>query len=232
MNAKDVMTCPVVTVGRNAEVTEIARLLLERRISAVPVVDANGAIAGIVSEGDLIHHEGSGTAGPRAWWLRWFQSPEARAREYVKSHGRFADEVMTANVVTVRENTPLPEIARLLEERRIKRVPVVDEGGKLVGIVSRANLLRGFAASAPPPAGANDESLRIEIQDRLRRAGVRSDFLNVIVAGGKVDIWGVVESEAERDAVRTLLENLPDQVEVGCHVTRLEGALRSVLGAE
>ncbi len=147
MRAKDVMTSPIVTVGPEATVQEIAKLLIERQVSGMPVLDQGGRVVGIVSEGDLMRRVEHADERHRSWWLKLFSDEITEATEYVKTHGRRAAEVMTRDVVTVDEDTPLHEIAALLEERRIKRVPVVRDG-RLVGIVSRANLLHGLAARA------------------------------------------------------------------------------------
>ena len=137
MQAKDVMTTDVVTVAPDTEVSDIARLLLERHISALPVVDGDGGVVGIVSEGDLLHRRETDTEKHRNWWLGFLVGNEQRAAEYSKSHGTKASEIMSREVVTVNEDAQLGDIAELLEIRRIKRVPVLRDG-KLVGIVSRA----------------------------------------------------------------------------------------------
>lgn len=164
MQARDVMTTQVTTVHRDTPVPEIARLLLEHRISAVPVVDAEGRVEGIVSEGDLMRRHDTDTDGNSrsSWWLRLFETTETAAERYIRSHGRVAGEVMTRNVVAVDEDVPLSEIALLLEEKRIKRVPVIRDG-RLVGIVSRANLLRALASRPTPPHApgrTDDQALR------------------------------------------------------------------------
>jgi CBS domain-containing protein len=212
MKAKDIMTTQVISVAPEVTVREIASQLLTARISAVPVVDADGRLVGIVSEGDLLHRVEAGTAErPRPWWLNILADPEGLAAEYVKSHGRRARDVMTANVVSVTEETPVAEIAELLETRRIKRVPVLRDG-KPVGIVSRANLLHALvairsAATASPPS---DEAIRTRILDELQREPWgRSATTNVIVADGVVEFWGIVGTEAEKRASRTLAENVP-----------------------
>ena len=161
MRAKDVMTSPAVTVRPDATVEEVAKLLLRRAISAVPVTGEDGGLSGIVSEGDLMRRVESGTERVPSWWLRAFGDDDAAARDYAKSRGRRAADVMTREVVTVGEDATLPEIAALLERHRIKRVPVVRDA-RVVGIVSRANLLQGLAsqpahAPAPPPG---DDALR------------------------------------------------------------------------
>jgi CBS domain-containing protein len=144
MRAMDVMTTNVITVGPDASVQEVAKTLSERGISGVPVVDADNRLVGIVSEGDLLHRVEMGTERRpdrtrrrRSWWLDTIASDEELARDYVKSHGRTAKDVMTPEVISVSDTTELSEIATLLETKRIKRVPVVKDG-QLVGIISRA----------------------------------------------------------------------------------------------
>ena len=156
MFARDVMTTSVLTVSPDTDVTEIAKMMLEHRISAVPVMSAQGKLVGIVSEGDLINRSEAETQHRASWWLRMASGEDDVSREYLRTHGRRAEDVMTTEVVTITPDTPLAEIAALLEKRHIKRVPVV-EGGELVGIVSRANLLRGLAAWQPATAKAKPE---------------------------------------------------------------------------
>jgi CBS-domain-containing membrane protein len=204
MLARDVMTKPVVTVRPDASVPEIARLLLDRHISAVPVVDGDGRVLGIVSEGDLIRRPE--VAGPRrrSWWLALLSGGAGDAAEYVKTHGGQASDVMTRPAVTVTEDTPAGDIARLLEERRIKRVPVVRQS-KLVGIVSRADLLRGLASSKPSPRKgprATDQAIRQKLLRRLERESwAPFGQMNVIVTDGVVHLWGLVDSTEQRKAL-------------------------------
>ncbi len=201
MKAMDVMTTPVVTVDPETPVTEIAKRLLQRRISAVPVVDTQGHLLGIVSEGDLMRRPESGGEAHRSWWLALFAEPETKAREYVKAHGEHARDVMTGDVTTVTEEASLEEIATLLEKHRIKRVPVVRDG-KLVGIVSRANLLQGIVARqrAPQPS-VGDRRLREQVTAAIQASGVRNEYINPVVADGVVHLWGMAYSDAERDAI-------------------------------
>jgi CBS domain-containing protein len=212
MLARDVMTTDVVTVAPDTPIVEIAQTLLHHHISAAPVVSAEGRILGIVSEGDLMHRPETGTERPRSWWLALITEPEERARDYVKTHGGRASEVMTRDVVAVTDDTPLREIAQLLEERRIKRVPVVREG-RLVGIVGRADLLRalasGKATPAAPPA-ADDQTIRDQLLETLRTEELTTvGYVNVVVTEGVVHLWGMVASEEERAAVRVAAENTP-----------------------
>lgn len=142
MQAKDVMTRQVATVREDATVREAARVMIERKVSGLPVLDENGSVVGIVSEGDFVRRAELGTETAGAWWL--LPLAEGAARDYVKTHGAYVRDVMTSPVLTVEPSTPLREVARLLHERRIKRLPVL-ENGRLVGIVSRADLVRGLA---------------------------------------------------------------------------------------
>ena len=153
MNAAQVMTQPPVTAGPTLSVREVAKLLLQHGISAVPVVDTSGALLGIVSEGDLVRRSEVGRADRQSWWVQMLAEGEDLAPEfqaYVRSGDRLARDLMTPEVVTVEEATPLAEVARLLEEHRIKRVPVLRQG-RVVGIVSRADLVR-VLAHAPDTA--------------------------------------------------------------------------------
>ncbi|WFM70389.1 CBS domain-containing protein [Halomonas sp. CKK8] len=213
MQAADVMTPNVITVSPDSEVSEIASLLLEHGISAVPVVDADDKVLGIVSEGDLMRRVENDTDQHKSWWLKLF-SGGGNAVDYVKSHGRKASEIMTPHPLTISEDEPLHHIASLLEKRRIKRVPVVRDG-RLVGIVSRSNLLRGFSVSRQPAAGGDDRAIRDAILKEVdQNTGVVVDRLNIIVADGKVQLWGLVDSKEQRQAVQVAAENIDGVTEV------------------
>ena len=154
-----IMTRTVVTAGPNTSVPQIARLLIDHDISAVPVCDGEGRLLGIVSEGDLLRPFGSRNASRREWWLTHFAEGTDLAPDfldYLRYDRHTAKDVMTATVHTVREDTPLTEAADLLSRHGVKRLPVLREG-RLVGIVSRTDLLRSFLGG-PPGAGAPGES--------------------------------------------------------------------------
>jgi CBS domain-containing protein len=224
MQARDVMTAPVITVRPDTRVEEIAQLLLERRISGVPVIQADGRLVGMVTEGDLMRRPEIGTERQRGWWLRFFGDERARAEEYARAHGSRAEQVMTRNVVTVSDETSVGEIARLLEEHHIKRVPVVRDG-KVVGIVSRANLLHGLAAQhdpTPPARPMDDRSIREAVLQVLERDGwTAHGRLNVIVKNGVVELWGLVDSDQSRRAIRIAAENGPGVVAVKDNLGRI-----------
>lgn len=208
MEAIDIMTCRVATVSPDTPVQEIVRRLIERRISAMPVVDADGKLVGMVSDGDLLRRPELGTEGLPSWVSYALDDAERRAAHYRKIHGLEAKDIMSAPVWTVDEHATLAEIAELLETRRIKRVPVV-RSGKMVGLVSRANLLHGFAASkAREPVTAADRELRAEVADSLsEHPEVPDEFINVTVTDGVTHLWGMVPTQAELDAARAAVKS-------------------------
>jgi CBS domain-containing protein len=227
MNARDVMTTPVVTVSPETPVAEIARRLLQRRISAVPVIDAEGRPVGIVSEGDLMRRPEAAGVRHSSWWLALIAEPETQAREYVKTHGGHARDVMTSAVTTVTEDASIEAIATLLEKHRIKRVPVVRDG-KVVGIVSRANLLQGVAARQPAPqASVGDRTLRERVTAAIQASGVRSEFVNPVVEDGTVHLWGLTYSEAELEAIQMATADVNGVKGVESHL----GVMSPMLGA-
>ena len=200
MQAKDVMTTPVVSVAEQTRVHEVVRLLLDHRISAVPVLDRDERVIGMVSEGDLLLGP-EAVGGKQAWWLSVLML--GGTLDYERIHSSTAGDVMNRPVVTVEEDTPLTEIARVLERRHIKRVPVVKDG-KLVGIVSRANLLHGLAndiIEQHEPGAAADRAVRVGVVNALRQESpLTSLLINVTVKDGVVTLWGVVDNDSQRDA--------------------------------
>ena len=218
MRAIDVMTPNVITVDPDASVQRLAELLSERGISGAPVVDSTGSMIGIVSEGDLLHRTELGTErrhGPRtSWWLEHYAS--GLAQDYVKSHGRKVKDIMTREVVTVTEETDLAEVATLLETHRIKRVPVMRDE-KIVGIVSRSNLVRALGAAlgtstSGPSASADDRAIRTTLLAELGQQSWTGKLWaqDIIVSNGVVHLWfGSDEPEERRQAVRVAAENVP-----------------------
>ncbi len=212
MNAADVMTSNVITISPDASILDLATLLLANRISAVPVIGERGELEGIVSEGDVLRRVEVGTERRRSWWLAALATNEELAADFVKSHAGKVADIMTRRVVTARMDTPIAEIASLLERHAIKRVPIMD-AGKVVGIVSRANLVQALASAQRRVAAgtaADDAGLRQSIERRLSaQAWARPWLLNVIVCDGTAELWGIVESQAEKDAARVAAESTP-----------------------
>lgn len=220
MLAKDVMTTSVLTVPPDADVAEVARMLLESHISAVPVVAADGSLLGIVSEGDLINRAEADTRHRPSWWLRLLATPDESSQDYLRAYGRRARDVMTRELISVEPDTPLSRIAALLEKHHIKRVPVL-EAGRLVGIVSRANLLRGVATWKKPAAvRVEDAALRASLIDALEEAGLPMHLMNVTVTDGVVEFWGAVESDLQMEAARAAAEAVAGVVRMENHLVR------------
>ncbi|HUI35311.1 MAG TPA: CBS domain-containing protein [Stellaceae bacterium] len=217
MQAADVMVRGVVTVHPDTDVADAIKLLAERDISALPVVDAQGELVGIISEADLLHRVEIGTEKHRRWLQESMTAATTLAEDFAKSHGKKVSEVMTTHVVSASEDTPLADIASLLERKRIKRVPIVRDG-KLVGIVSRSNLIQALASTASAAEGHQDTDRRVrdEIIARLEHEQDWTDFggRNVIVQGGVVHLWGLITSDAERHALVALAEGVPGVTEV------------------
>jgi CBS domain-containing protein len=210
MKAVDVMIRDLVTVGPDTTVADAVKLLAEHDISALPVVE-QGQLIGIISEADLVHRTELGTDEHRPWWLEAITPASTLAEEFAKSHGKKVAELMTTDVVTVSEDATLAEIATLLERKRIKRVPVVTNG-KLVGIVSRSNLIQALASQPRSHDDEIDEDRQIR-QELLSRLNEQqwTDFgsRNVIVSSGIVYLWGLVGSDNERTALVALAEGVP-----------------------
>lgn len=221
MKVADIMVKDVVSAGPEDPVREIAARMLERHISGIPVVDGGGRLLGVVSEGDLIRRPEIETDGPRKGWLRLFLSDEARARDFVKHHGRKVSEVMTRPAISVATDTPLNEVVRLMERHRVKRLPVV-EHGKLVGLVTRADLLRALVAhQVEAPPAQSDEQLRARIMAMLRHEDwATSAYVHVQVENGVAQLWGTVESEEQREALILAVRGEPGVKEVRPHLGR------------
>jgi CBS domain-containing protein len=220
--AADVMTTDVITVTPETAVRDVATLLHSKRISGVPVVDAAGQILGIVTEGDLVLREAIAGEHPRSWWLTLFDNPNVLARDYAKTHGRFARDIMTTSVISVGPTATLPEIAKTLERRRIKRVPVIKDG-LLIGIISRSNLLQALAtADVSRPTVNDDRVIREQLLAELQKQRwVHMALKNIVVQDGVVSLWGMVSTDDERRALRIAAENVPG-------VKRVEDQLTSI----
>jgi CBS domain-containing protein len=221
MKASDIMVSNVITVTPEQSVQDVAEILIERRISGVPVLDAAGELVGIVSEGDLMRRGDAGTEHRRSWWLKLLMGREGLAGEYIKEHATKVKDVMTRSVITAAPETSISDLAELLERNRIKRVPIVKDR-KIVGIVSRANLLQALAGmrhqiSVEKPT--TDTALRDSVLRRLKaEPWTRSSLINITVHDGTVDLWGVVDSPTEKKALCLAAEVTPGVRAVNDHV--------------
>jgi CBS domain-containing protein len=225
------MTANVISVAPDESILKCVRLMLQYRISGLPVIDAKGSLVGIVTEGDFLRRVEAGTERKRPRWLEFIAGPGRLADEYVHSHGRKVSEVMTPDPITIREDTPVEEVVRLMEQRRIKRLPVM-RGSAVVGIVSRANLLHALAAvarEAAPPV-KDDATIRARIVAELaKQPWVPPDLVDVIVRNGVVELWGAVTVDNQREAVAVLAENVLGVKQVINHMVWIEPTSGMVL---
>jgi CBS domain-containing protein len=211
MRAIDVMVRDVVTVHPDTDIADAIKLLAEHDVSALPVLDKEGSLVGVLSEADLIHRAEIGTEKHRPWWLEAVTGASTLAEEFAKSHGKKVGEVMTEGVISVSEETPLSEIAALFERKRIKRVPVVKDR-KLVGIISRSNLIQALASAVGriDQHDETDRQIRLQLLSKLKdQPWTGFGERNITVSDGVVHLWGLVGSEAERKALLALAEGVP-----------------------
>lgn len=205
MIVSDVMSRTIVTVMPGHSIRHAAQIMLDHRVSGLPVLDGEGRLVGILTEGDLLRRVEYGLTGGRPHWIAAV-SPEGAARDFIKSHSWRVGDVMTKPVATVTEQTSLADVAVLFGTRGIKRLPVLHDG-RLVGIISRADLLRIIASAKPEKIASGDEALEISASARLRDADTIFGMCpQVTVVDGIVHLWGQVRSQAERDAARVAVE--------------------------
>jgi CBS domain-containing protein len=206
------MTSPVISVEPDATILQALRIMLQRRVSGLPVIDRGGRLRGIVTEGDFLRRAETGTERRgRPRWLEFLIGPGKLAQEYAQSHARKVHEVMTPEPTTITEDTPLEDIVRLMEKRQIKRLPVV-RAQEVVGIVSRANLLHAIASVAreAKPTEQSDEAIRTQLLAELgKQPWAPLALINPIVLNGVVELWGTITDERQRRALVVAAENVP-----------------------
>ncbi len=223
MKAQDIMTRDVTTVRPDTSVRDIAALMVEKHISGVPVLTDNGKIIGMVSQSDLLHRAEVGTERKHKWWFRAFADSNAMAREYAKAHGLKAHDIMSRYVVSVRDDAELRDVADILDNHRIKRVPVVQEG-RLVGIITRGDLVRALSQVqiSKTVKKIDNAALHKTLHDRIRvQSWIDPSYISITVNDGVVELWGFVETVDQRNALRVLVEEtdgvsrVDDKISVG-----------------
>jgi len=224
MKASDVMTPDVISADPEATVLQAARYMLQHHISGLPVIDKTGKLVGILSEGDFLRRRETRTDHKHSRWLEFLMGPGKMAAEYAHTHGSKVAEVMTRNVYTVSDDASLEEIIKLMERRRIKRVPVL-HGNKVVGIVTRSNLMHAMVSLSrgAPKVASSDATIRQKLLAEIKKEKwALSSMINVVVRGGVVELWGTIVDERQRDALKVAAENIPGVKEVKDHLAWIE----------
>jgi len=224
MKAADIMTHQVISVLPHTPIAEAVRLMLDERISGLPVVTGDGEVVGMLSEGDLLRRPETGTSAKKPSWLQVVFSDGRLAADYVHTHGRRVDEVMTRGVIGVAADAPLEDVVALMQGRHIKRVPVL-RNNRLAGIITRADLMRALARALRGPAApaVDDDAIRERILAEVaREPWAPRRGITVTVAGGMVDFDGVIFSESHRRALRVIAENIPGVKGVSDHLVWVE----------
>ena len=223
MRVKDAMTPNVICIAADEPVLKAARLMLQNRISGLPVVDKDGKLVGMVTEGDFLRRGELGTQRQRPKWLEFILGPGKLAQEYTHSSGRKVEDIMTSDPWTIGEDETLEAVVDTMERHHVKRLPVT-RGGRMVGIVSRANLMHALASlsrdvPAPPPGG--DSAIR----DKILAAIAKQDWaprVNVIVKNGVAELHGVITDDRERQGLIVAVENVPGVKGVRDHLVWVE----------
>lgn len=224
MEARDVMSNRVVSIAPDASVLDAIQLMLSNQISGLPVIDRSGALVGIVTEGDFLRRAETGAERKRPRWLEFLVGPNRLADDYVRSHGRKVAEVMTRDPVCVGEDAPLAEIVRIMERKRIKRLPVARDG-RVVGIVSRANLLHALASMSralTPPAKSDAEIKQRVLAELERQPWAPIALIDVVVKDGVVELWGSVTEARQSAALTVCAENVPGVTAVANHLSWID----------
>jgi CBS domain-containing protein len=230
MKAQDVMSSDVVTVTPDATVLHAARLMLQQKISGLPVVDPAGVLIGIVTEGDFLRRTETGTLRRRPRWVEFLIGPGSLAAEYTHASGHFVSEVMTRDVVTVTEEAPLEAVVDLMERHQVKRLPVV-RGQAIVGIVTRQNLLRALIGRtlATDVAAGDDKAIRERLLGELK-AQPWAPLVDVFVEAGRVKLVGTILDDRQRAAVRVVAENVPGVKSIEDQLVYIEPMSGIVIG--
>jgi len=219
MRAHHIMTRDVITVTPHTTIEEAAKIMLETRISGLPVMDDAGRLVGIVSESDFLRRSEIGTGRKRPAWLQFFMGPGKAASEFVQERGRKVEDVMTRDPITVGEETPLEDLVRLMEKNDIKRLPVMS-GRTLKGIVTRSNLLQAVASMAHeiPDPTADDDHIRDRITRAVNAADWRPIGFEVTVRNGIAHLHGIITTDEARQATIVAAENTAGVKKVHDHL--------------
>jgi len=222
MQVKDIMTINVISIGTDEPIVKAASLMLQNRISGLPVVDKEGELVGIVTEADFLRRGELGTQRRRPKWLEFIVGPGKLAEEYVRTSGRKVEDVMTPDPRTVRDDDSLERVVEIMERYNIKRLPVT-RGGRVVGIVSRANLLHALASFAHelPAPTSRDSAIRANILAAFAKQGW-APRVSVLVKDGVAELHGVITDDRERRGLVVAAENVAGVKKVHDHLVWVE----------
>jgi len=223
MRAHQIMTRKVITVGTAASIVDAAKIMLEKHVSGLPMVDEAGTLVGIVSQGDFIRRAEIGTQRKRGRWLKFLLGPGRVASDFVHERGRKVGEIMTLDPCTVTEDATLEDVVQLMEHKNVKRLPVM-RGDRLVGIVTRSNLLQAVAelAREVPDPTADDDHIRNHIITAIEKADWTPFGLGIIVRDGNVHLSGIITNERSRQAAIVAAENVSGVKKVHDHLCWVE----------
>jgi CBS domain-containing protein len=225
MRVKDVMTKNVTSITPQATVAEALDVMTRSRISGLPVIDETGGLVGIVSEADFLRRSELGTEKSQAHWLGSIFMPGHAADIYARAHAKHIDQIMTTDVATIDENANLGEAVTLMEQRRVKRLPVVADG-KVVGMIARADFVRAlalFVRHSYDEALVSDNEIKRRIEEEMEaQLWAPTASVDVAVKDGVVNLNGVITDERERNALHALVENVEGVRQVHDHMVWAE----------
>ncbi len=225
MKIRDVMTDRPITVRSDATIADAARIMLEHRISGLPVLDLDGALVGIITEADIMRRSETDTARHHNRWAELFLSPGRLAQEFIRAHARRVDEVMSPDVTSIDEGMPLEAAVSEMENQRVKRLPVT-RAGKLCGMLSRSDLMRAFfnrqAQAAEKPRLSDNEIRDAALREIEKYAWAPGLTVHVIVQHGVATLSGCVTDENVRKALRLVVETIPGVLDVDDEMVTIE----------
>jgi CBS domain-containing protein len=220
MRVKDAMTKWAFTIKPEASIKDAAKIMLEMKVSGLPVLDKDGSLIGIVSEGDLLRRNELRTQRKRPRSLEIFLNAGILADEYTKSHSTKVIDIMTPNPRTTTEDTLLTQAVDEMEHYQIKRLPVVREG-KVIGILTRTNVLQALIGlirdveREPAADWAIRDHILAEIQ---KNPWAPKQAINVTVHRGVVDLWGTIFDDRQRKALLVAAQSTPGVARVSDHL--------------
>lgn len=225
ITARAIMTTPVASIAADAGLADAVAAMLQRRVSGLPVVDAGGRLVGVVTEGDFLRRAELGTRRSKPGWLQALWNPGRAASDYVHDTGRRVADVMSAPAVAIGPEAEAPEIVETMARHAVKRLPVVEDG-RLIGIVSRSDLMRALDRawrSRPAARRRSDAEILSDIRAEFERVPcIPSALVGVIVRDGVAALHGTILDERERDAVRVAVENTEGVRGVEDHLVWIE----------